>query len=154
MSDMVTVVLPAKLVFDPPEVSKKHKRQRERKVVACALFDVDIVRYYGWFIKKRFGLPLVLPLRGGHVSFINDMRADLKDWNSVKSVFNGKTVSVMLDLNVRSDGHYWWLPVSCADFDTIRESLGLGNPYFNYHMTIGYCNNKVDSYYASEYLRC
>ena len=39
--------------------------------------DGDVSEYYAWFVKKRYNLTLNKPLRGAHVSFINDSMRDL-----------------------------------------------------------------------------
>ena len=66
-------------------------------------------------------------------------------WDTVKEKYDGKLIKVKLITDVRSDGKYWWLPVdpkSKQDLMDIRSELGLGEPYWNTHMTIGYANQK------------
>ena len=56
-----------------------------------------------------------------------------------KEIFDGKEVNVSYDPTiVRSNkrGH-WWLKSESLDCDSIRSTMGLGDPYFGYHMTIG-----------------
>ena len=39
---------------------------------------------------------------------------------------------------MRTDGEFWWLnTVSNEELMAIRSELGLGDPFFRYHMTIG-----------------
>jgi len=53
--------------------------------------------------------------------------------------FDGKEVVVKYDPTiVRSNkkGH-WWLKAESLDCQNIRLAVGLGDPYFGYHITIG-----------------
>ncbi len=65
-----------KIVFDPINVTKKHNAQSAWKKVAIVKFDCDLYEYYSWFLKKRFNLFLNKPLRGTHLTFINDIVDD------------------------------------------------------------------------------
>ena len=65
-----------KIVFDPINVTKKHNDQSTWKKVAIVKFDCDIYAYYSWFLQKRFNLFLNKPLRGTHLTFINDIVDD------------------------------------------------------------------------------
>ena len=69
---MEKILLTGRIEFEPENVTKKQNLQASWKHVAMVLFDGDITDYYAWFIKKRYNLILNKPLRGGHVSFIND----------------------------------------------------------------------------------
>lgn len=138
-----------KIWFDPKNVTKKHNNQAEWKRMAMVIFDCDITEYYSWFIKKRYNLQLNRPLRGPHISFINDSVRDMGDkadkWDEVKEKYNGKEVIVTLNPDVRSDGKHWWFVVeheSRKPLLDIREELGLSKPYWGMHMTIGYANEK------------
>lgn len=148
------VEVPAKLSFDPPNLTKKHLTQSQWKIVSIALIDTDINKYYAWFIKKRFNLSLVEPLRGGHVTFISDRISELQEYNKVKNRWNGQQIDLKLNLNIRTNGKYWWLKAECPVFNQIRDDLKLGEPFFSYHMTIGY-PKELDldfSYYLYNYL--
>jgi len=83
-------------------------------------FEGDVAEYYAWFIKKRYNLILNKPLRGAHISFINDSTPKTND-------------------------EHWWLNIPHEEreqLQSIREELGLGRPYFGMHMSIGYVNEK------------
>jgi hypothetical protein len=97
------------------------------------------------------------PLRGAHISFINDSIKELScngtktieqidaDWEAVKKKWDGKEIPVILDLDADTDNKHWWLRVSPQYRDrlhSIRAELGLGQPFFGLHMTIGYANEK------------
>jgi hypothetical protein len=126
------------LVFDPINVTKKHNAQSAWKKVAIVKFDCDTYSYYSWFLRKRFNLFLNKPLRGTHLTFINDI-VDDDIYLKAKEMFDGKEVTVKYDPTiVRSNksGH-WWLKAESLDCANIRSVMGLGDPYFGYHITIG-----------------
>ena len=75
MKDKVT--LNGKLGFEPEDKTKKHREQASWKKIAMVYFDGDVSEYYAWFIKKRYNLELVRPIRGAHISFINDSLRDI-----------------------------------------------------------------------------
>ena len=118
---------------------------------------VGITSYYNWFLKNKYGFTLNKPLRGAHISFINDSVNDImkgmkcsekeaiKAWEELSLKWNGKEIDVSLDVDVRSDGKHWWLIVSQdkrEEIHEIRKEVGLERPYFGLHMSIGYANNK------------
>lgn len=120
-------------------------------------FSGDISEYYAWFIEKRYILPLNKPLRGAHISFINDSVRDLtlngersieeseRIWKEVKKKYDGKKIEVVLDLDPKTDDRTWWLNVphdERGSIQAIRDELGLKKPYFGLHMTIGYANER------------
>lgn len=97
------------------------------------------------------------PLRGAHISFINDSMRDLTQngkisetetlntWEEVKKKWNGKKINIVLDLDPRTDGRTWWLNIPHDErggLQAIRDELGLGRPYFGMHMSVGYANEK------------
>jgi hypothetical protein len=105
------VKLTGKIIFDPKDVTKKHKNQASWKYVAMVLFDDDTCKYYSWFFKKRFNLTLEEPIRKSHVTFINDSFFDLSNkgektkeqvvsnWETLKNKWNGKKIDVWFNLN-------------------------------------------------------
>jgi len=133
-----------KIVFDPEDVSKKHERQSSWKRVAMLLLNDDTAEYYAWFIRRRYNVILNKPLRGSHITFINDRESDMNgQWDAVKSRWNGKSMEVSLNPDVRTNSEFWWLNVHHNDvFTTIRTELGLGEPFFPLHLTVGYPNEK------------
>lgn len=145
------IKIKGRIVFDPPDRTKKHRKQASWKKVAYVLFDGDICEYYSWFIFKRYSLPLARPLRGPHVTFINDSERDIGNnvskWNDLKRKWNGKEIEVELDIDVRSDGINWWFKLTESSRDVlhgIRAEIGLGRPYWGLHMTLGYANDSYD----------
>lgn len=143
-----TFKIKGKLVFDPPDITSKHRNQGEWKKVALVEFKGDVKKYYRWFIKKRYNLILGEPIRQAHITFINDRASDMSfDWDTVKKKWNGKSIEVTLSVDVRGDGINWWLVVPEEDrkeLHDIRAELGLGRPYFGLHMTFGVARDAKD----------
>jgi hypothetical protein len=151
------IKLTGKILFDPEDVTNKQANQSSWKKVAMVLFDGDVCEYYAWFIKKRFNLTLHKPVRGAHVTFVNDSMRDLskngllddsrvlENWQMVKKKWNGKKIEVYLNLipdtdSLDNEDCHWWLIVphdKRQGLQEIREELGLGRPFFGLHMTIG-----------------
>jgi hypothetical protein len=154
MSSLIS--LTGKIHFEPEDKTKKHVNQSSWKKMALVLFKGDVAEYYAWFLAKRYSIILNKPLRGAHISFINDSVHDLRGngksidevdqlWSEVKSKWDNKAIEVTLSLEPRSDGRAWWLNVpqdKRDDLQSIRTELGLGKPYFGMHMTIGHANEK------------
>ena len=136
-----------KIVFDPPNMTKKHDKQSPWKRIAMVSFDCDLDKYYSWFIMKRYNLKLNTPLRGPHITFINDRWFGKSfEWDEMKKEYDGKEVEVRLNTDVRSDGKHWWLVVeedSREPLHDIRANLGLTKrPHFGLHMSAGFANEK------------
>ena len=142
------------IMFDPINITVKHKNQSLWKKIAMVTLEGDLCNYYAWFVKKRYNLDLNKPMRNAHVTFINDSYQDMgtetekekeEKWQVVKKKWNGKKIDVYLDLGLKTDGEHWWLrvtPEKRTIFDEIRSEVGLGRPYWGMHMTIGYANSK------------
>jgi hypothetical protein len=155
MNDKVTLM--GKIVFEPVNYTKKHSMQASWKRIAMVFIDGDVTEYYSWFIKKRYNLTLNKPIRGAHISFINDSLRDMSNngqksleevdriWNAAKAKWDGKYIPIMLSLDPRTSDKHWWLniPPDYRDkLHQIRAEVGLGRPNFGLHMTIGLANEK------------
>jgi len=145
-----TIKIKGKVLFDPPDKTNKHRSQSTWKKVAYLDITGDVCRYYSWFVKKRFNLPLRMPLRGAHITFINDSLRSMgteKTWEDLKKRWTGKVIEVELHLNPKTDDTNWWLTVveeSRKPLHDIRDEVGLGRPYWGLHMTIGSAENTYD----------
>jgi len=163
MKDRIT--LSGKIGFEPENKTKKHNAQSSWKRMAMVHLDGDITEYYAWFIQKRYNLVLNKPLRGAHISFINDSIKDLSlngtktmeeidaTWNAVKTKWDKQTVPITLELSPRTDDKHWWLRVadeSRHDLHVIRAELGLGKPFWGLHMSIGRAEHR--HYEHSQYI--
>jgi len=168
MKDRIT--LTGKIEFEPEDKTKKHQGQSSWKKIAMVLLDGDICEYYAWFIMRRYSLVLNKPIRGAHISFINDSMRDLtkngeiseeealNTWEEVKNRWDGKEIEIVLDLNPKTDDRTWWLNIPHDErngLQGIRNELGLGRPYFGMHMSVGYANEKniVHSIYIHELIK-
>ena len=130
-----------KIQFEPQNKTRKHKSQSSWKRVALITTDDDLDLYYSWFLAKRFNLKLNRSIRGSHITFISD-----KFEHSIKNIvdkYDGKEIEFYYDLEPRSNGEHWWLRVYCSFAEDIREEAGLTRePYFSFHLTLGYANEK------------
>lgn len=154
---MNTIVVPGIIEFEPENKTRKHEFQASWKKVAMVLFDGDIAEYYAWFVNRRYNLALNRPLRGGHISFINDSINDMsvknsltveqanEQWNAVKLKWDGKPIMITLDVSPKTDDKHWWLNIphdNREELHSIRNELGLGRPHWGLHMSIGYANER------------
>jgi hypothetical protein len=134
-----------KIIFDPPEITNKHLKQKDWKnVVICQVND-DTDIYYANFLFKRFGLVLNRSIRKTHITIINDRisEMDVNLYAKAKEAFNGKELTFKFDPSeIRSNGKHWWLKVYSDEADVLRNVVGLDNPYYPYHLTLGYANER------------
>jgi len=131
----------AKLNFDPSIVTKKHKAHSSWKHVAIAKLDGDMHLYYAWLLERRFGLELVRPLRGAHVTIISDI-VDNDIYKEAREFFHGKEIKLYYEPSeIRTNGDHWWIKIYSKDAENIRSAMGLTpTPYFNFHLTLGKAN--------------
>lgn len=147
--------------FDPENVTNKHKNQSSWKKVAFVVFGEDLSEYYSWFIYKRYNLKLNKLLRLPHVSFINDALDNFKlldRWDNIKEKYNNKPIELIVNVDVRTNGDHWWLNIadeSRMELNKIRTELGLDNPYFGLHLSVGRANsnNRKHSHYIHNLLK-
>ncbi len=147
-----TIKLKGTILFDPPNITKKHKKQSSWKKHAMIVFEGDLCEYYSWFIFKRYMIKLNPPLRRPHITFVNDRKSEINNkWEEVKSKWNHKKIDIILNIEPRTDSDnegskcHWWLNVPeeyRCDIQKIREEAGLSKPFFGLHMTIGFANSK------------
>ena len=155
MNDRIT--LTGRIGFEPEDRTNKHLFQSSWKKIAMVFIEGDVCEYYAWFLQKRYNITLNKPIRGAHVSFINDSMRDLTQnndkpeeeilqlWEDVKTKWDGKEIDIILDLNPKTNDRIWWLNIPEEEregLQAIRNELGLGKPYFGMHMSIGYANEK------------
>jgi hypothetical protein len=155
MNDRIT--LTGRIGFEPEDKTNKHLFQSSWKKIAMVFIEGDVCEYYAWFLQKRYNITLNKPIRGAHVSFINDSMRDLTQnneksqeeilqlWEDVKNKWDGKEIDIVLDLNPKTNDRIWWLNIPNEEregLQAIRNELGLGRPYFGMHMSIGYANDK------------
>jgi hypothetical protein len=145
--------LKGKIEFDPANMTKKHTNQSTWKKTVLVKFDNDLYSYYAWFIKKRFNLVLNKPIRGSHMTIINDI-VDDSLYEMGRDMFNGKEITLRYDNeDIRSDNEgHWWIKSYSDDAHNIRSVMGLNpSPYFGLHITIGLATHS--QLIHSEYIR-
>lgn len=81
-----------KIYFQPEDKTRKHKSQSSWKRVAMILCFDDLTEYYAWFVKKRFNISLNKPLRGTHITFINDHLNRVPNFDEVATQFHKKSI--------------------------------------------------------------
>ena len=136
------------IIFDPKDRTAKHKAQASWKKIAMVEFGGDMCDYYAWFIKKRYGITLNAPLRGPHISFINDSIRDLnggfdnpKDcgtekerhqmWEDLKKKYHKTKIDIVVSTEIQTNGEHWWLRIEHKDrvgMQAIRNEIGLPIP--------------------------
>lgn len=134
-----------KIIFSPDNITTKHEKQAEWKKTAMVFFyGCDVANYYAWFLNKRYNIILNPPLRGAHVSFINDRVFDLNAYEQAKELFDKKEVSVFYDpKDLRYKTPHWFIKVHSEELKAIRQIAGFERePYHGLHLTIGYANVK------------
>lgn len=147
------MILSGHLIFDPLEVTKKHENQSSWKKVALIQFDDEYDAVWRWYLKKRFNLKLNKPLRGSHVTVVNDRFTDLTLWNSLKNEINNKPVKLEITNDLGTNGEHWWLEIGDTSIlDEIRSKLKLDKPFYPYHYTLGLVNDLEHSNYIKRIL--
>lgn len=145
---MSEFILTGTILFDPKDLTKKHKLQSSWKKIALVEFDGDICEYYAWFIKKRYGIVLNSPIRKPHISFINDHVNDLNGgfydktnsgtekernhmWEQLKKKYHNTEIEITISTNVQTNGEHVWLRIEHEDRQDlykIRGEVGLPIP--------------------------
>lgn len=152
-----TIRLIGKIGFEPEDFTRKHKDQASWKKIAMIFIQGEICEYYAWFLQKRYNITLNKPLRGAHISFVNDSMYDLTQkgqvteevalerWEQCKQKWGGKEIELVLELNYKTDDRSWWLNIPQDERELlheIRAEIGLSRPHFGLHMSLGYANEK------------
>jgi hypothetical protein len=129
-----------KLIFQPENKTKKHEKQDWKKV-AMIMLNCDLDKYYAWFLTQRFNLEFVKTLRGSHVTIISDKVSQQK-FDKIARKYNGKEITFYYETEPKTNVKHWWLRVHSPEAEIIREEMGLHKePYFGFHLTIGYMNH-------------
>jgi hypothetical protein len=133
----------AKIIFDPADLTRKHEKHSAWKKHVIAFIDEpDFCDYFSWFIKKRYNLALVPPIRGVHMTVVNDRLSDGIDsdetkYRRSKELYDGMMIDINYNTDVRTDGKYWWFNAQSNDALFIRQQIGLKpTPYFGFHITV------------------
>ena len=153
MSNVFTEHIRAKVVFDPRDLTKKHEQHSDWKKHVIAFIDEpDFCEYYMWFLKKRYNLYLVKPIRGVHFTIINDKVQDKAKYKESKRLYDGIIVDIDYSLDIRTDGKYWWFKAWSNDGVAIRQSCGLGKGFWGSHITVGRAEGREYEQAHSQYI--
>lgn len=132
-----------RIKFEPEDKTKKHVLQSSWKKTAMILCEDNLAEYYSWFVEKRFGLKLNKPLRGSHITFINDRGIEVPKFAEISNLYDDKTINFYYEPIPITNGEHWWLRAYCPDAEKIRVLCGgKATPYFNMHLTLGYANDR------------
>ncbi len=107
--------------------------------------DPQICAYYRkLLLHHTWGvLALQSPLNPGHITIISKYEMS-ETIRSKMGVFHEREVKLEYSnqIEIGEDNIYFWLPVNCPDAQAVRHELGLGDPYYPFHLTIGNTKNK------------
>lgn len=121
MNDLI--ICKGVLKFDPEDKTKKHRYQSSWKKVAMIEVRDDTYQYYQWLIERRF--PLIQgtlgrtnwinpPLRGTHVTIINDRIEDTNVWEELKDKYDNKELYFFYNWDgFRNNGEHLYFKVEC-----------------------------------------
>lgn len=126
-----------KIIWNPDNVTNKHKLQASWKYAAYAELNCEMGDLYRWFLEKRFGFKIVPPLRGSHLTFINDRFDDPEEFHKRCLDLNIDKIDLEIDREIRFNGEHFWFRSKSEQALEIREKLGIGKPHFGLHVTIG-----------------
>jgi hypothetical protein len=119
------------------EVNVRHKRFTVK-------LSNDIIRYYEWFIVKKFWVRINTPKFGGHITISNDKLHNNINWKDAFNKFNGKKVDFKYNPNIiiggRTKGFYlFYMMVESQTIENIKNYLGVveHKNYKGLHITIG-----------------
>ncbi len=142
-----------KVSFDINPLTKKHNKQSDWKSHVIAFINDDMYNYYQWFLKRRYNLDLIKPIRGTHYTIVNDRTSDIINWEETKKKWDNKIIEIYYNIDIRSNSKHWWLKAYSKEGMQIRKELGLNKPFYAPHITIGLVNEK--NQLVSDYsLRC
>jgi hypothetical protein len=98
----------------------------------------ELARYYRSLTHLHSrSIVLQTPLHASHITVIAgkyEFAGDHPCWKK----YDGQPVGFQYDSEIQTDGIYFWLPVFCKGFETLRIELGL-SPLIPipWHLTIG-----------------
>ena len=129
-------------------------KQSSWKRTALVNIKGEMCEYYAWFIWKRYHIKLSSPLRGCHLTVINDrvIGSQKTNYEWIASQYEGKRVEIEYGVDPRTDGYRWWLRAKSDEVIEIRKKAGLDpKPYFGLHITIG--NTHERYLHQTEYIK-
>lgn len=143
------------LKFDPVNKTKKHDNQSAWKKIAMVMINDDTHKYYQWLIEREYKFIqgkeantnwMGSPLRGPHVTIINERIDDISIWNDLVEKYDNTELYFFYNIEngLRNNGKHIYYKIDCPVADQIRQYGNLGDPYFGYHLTIGLVPSEVN----------
>jgi hypothetical protein len=108
--------------------------------------DLDICRYYQWFIKKQFWntVKTQLPKHGTHITIVNPKIYKGGDFKAIQQFKNKRVEFEYNPSEMYISRVNFWIPVKCDVVKTIRDILNIKEYGCDKgpHMTV--CNKKFN----------
>lgn len=125
------------------------ERENLKKGKSCCIVEIDsgITDYYRYFVNKKYGIELIKPAWGSHISIIQGEEAEISKNNKYWKKYEGKEIKIYYypyprysgdtDNKYGSNaGRFWFLSVESYFFNELRNELSLSN-IKTPHLTIG-----------------
>jgi len=111
-----------------------YKYGRNWCIIEC---DEEITRYYRhlYYLYTYKTIKLNRPRDPSHISVVTIYDKKPPEYYDFK--YQGEKVDIAYDLDFHSCDTYVWMTVSCPHALSLREELGLGQPHYPFHLTIG-----------------
>lgn len=113
----------------------------------------DFVRYYNWFITKKYWIKFAQPMYGAHVTVANKKFHSNVDWNAAKS-FDGKRVVFQYDECVIRGGQtkgydVFYVKVHSTELEDFKKQWGVVEKanYKGLHLTIANSKGALPKYW-------
>ncbi len=104
----------------------------------------DFVRYYNWFIKKKYWISLHSPMHRAHITLANSKLHRGVDYRLASTLYHGKAVRFDYDPDLVRGGQtkgfvMFYARVFSPDLSRIKKELGVveHEQYKGLHITIG-----------------
>ena len=98
--------------------------------------DSEISRYYRKLHSMySYGVNILKPPMHSHITIISKYCEKPPEYFEKK--YDGQAVEFSYNLQAGVCETYVWLPVVCEHAQFLRDELGLGQPFYPFHLTIG-----------------
>jgi hypothetical protein len=99
--------------------------------------DLELIKYYRWWIKKERFVWVNTPMHGAHITVVAGKYEDVSSHPRWKA-YDNQPITFQYSPIVECEESYWWLTVYCERLSEIRRELGLSDlPKWQFHLTIG-----------------
>lgn len=98
----------------------------------------ELARYYRSLVHAFSpSIDLQIPMHGSHITVVAG-KYEPTHIDSVWKKYDGNPVVFQYSPEIGSDGTYFWLPIFCPEFESVRVELGLKPTIpIPWHLTIG-----------------